>query len=139
MNLCKRCTGLCCRYIALPIETPSGKNEFDDIRWYLSHKGVSVFVEKKDWYISFATPCRNLMKDNRCGIYEQRPKICRGYKNADCDFTGGEYDYELHFTKLDQFEEWLRNKKTGWRLKGAWRQPARRKPKVKLNTSKLKK
>ena len=43
--LCEHCTAVCCRYIALPIDTPQERSDFDDIRWYLLHEGISVFVE----------------------------------------------------------------------------------------------
>ncbi|RMF80705.1 MAG: YkgJ family cysteine cluster protein, partial [Planctomycetota bacterium] len=33
--LCEHCTGFCCRYIALPIEEPETRQDYDDIRWYL--------------------------------------------------------------------------------------------------------
>ncbi|MEJ2648594.1 MAG: YkgJ family cysteine cluster protein [Sedimentisphaerales bacterium] len=110
-NQCDKCKGLCCRYFALPIETPEDKSDFDDIRWYLCHKDVTVFVEDGDWYLNIKNKCRHLTeKDNRCRIYEKRPNICRKYKHADCDFTEGEYDYELHFTDDRQMEEYIKIK-----------------------------
>ena len=108
---CEKCTGLCCRYFALPIETPETRDDFDDIRWYLCHKDVTVFVEDGDWYVNIKNKCRHLSeKDYRCLIYEKRPKICRKYKHADCDFVEGEYDYELHFTNDKEMEEYIRIK-----------------------------
>jgi len=106
--LCRKCAGLCCRYIALPIETPTEKGDFDDIRWYLAHKGISVFVEKKSWYISVDNKCRHLIaKTHRCKIYDKRPRICRGHKNIDCEFSKDGYDYNLHFTNDRQMEEYI--------------------------------
>jgi len=115
---CEACTGLCCRYFALPIETPEDRGDYDDIRWFLCHKGISVFVEDGDWYINIENRCRHLSnKDNRCMIYNKRPRICRGYSHDDCDFVEGEYDYELHFTDDRQMEEYIKikfgNNKTG--------------------------
>jgi len=43
-DLRKKCKGLCCRYFAFPIETPEDWDDYDDIRWYLAHKNISVFV-----------------------------------------------------------------------------------------------
>ncbi|MFA5293657.1 MAG: YkgJ family cysteine cluster protein [Phycisphaerae bacterium] len=109
--LCHKCAGLCCRYVALPIETPTEKGDFDDIRWYLTHKHVSVFVEKKSWYISIENKCRYLSaKDHRCRIYDKRPRICRGYKNIDCEFSQNEYNYDLHFTNDREMEEYIKIK-----------------------------
>jgi Fe-S-cluster containining protein len=108
---CVKCTGLCCRYFALPIETPEDKEDYDDIRWYLCHKDVTVFVEDGDWYLNIKNKCRHLSeKDYRCRIYDKRPRICRKYRHADCDFVDGEYDYELHFTDDRQMEEYIKIK-----------------------------
>jgi len=107
---CQRCTGLCCRYFALPIDNPEDWKDFDDIRWYLTHENVSIFVEEGQWYLNVNNSCKHLDKDCRCGIYEMRPKICRYYKTDDCDFTGDNYQYELHFTNDSQMEEYMRIK-----------------------------
>ena len=110
-SLCDNCTGLCCRYMALPIETPEDREDYDDIRWYLCHEDVAVFVEDGDWYINVKNKCRYLAEDDyRCLIYDKRPKICRGYKHNDCELTDGEYDYELHFTNADQMAEYIKIK-----------------------------
>ena len=106
-NVCQECAGLCCRYLALPIETPADKDDYDDIRWYLAHEGISVFVEEKDWYIQIASRCKHLSRDNLCGIYEERPKICRKYADDNCDFHSGDYGYEMHFGSLEEFDEYV--------------------------------
>ncbi len=108
---CDTCTGLCCRYFAFPIDTPEDKGDYNDIRWFLCHKDITVFVEDGDWYINIDNKCRHLSgKDNRCRIYDKRPRICRGYRHADCDFVEGEYDYELHFTNDKQMAEYIKIK-----------------------------
>jgi len=108
---CDKCTGLCCRYFAFAIDTPEDRGDYDDIRWFLCHKGISVFVEDGDWYINVENRCRHLSeKDNRCRIYDKRPRICRQYRHADCDFVEGEYDYTLHFTNDKQMEEYIKIK-----------------------------
>ena len=107
-NQCESCDGQCCRYFALPLDTPQDRDDFEDIRWYLAHEGVTVFVEDGDWYINIKNKCRHLDKDNRCAIYERRPRICRKYNHDECDFVDGEYDYELHFTDDRQMEEYIK-------------------------------
>jgi Fe-S-cluster containining protein len=109
--LCEQCSALCCKYFALPIETPEDKGDYDDIRWYLYHKGITVFVEEGDWYISINNKCKHLSKkDNRCKIYDKRPRICRGYKVRTCDLVEGEYDYQLHLESDKQIEEYIKIK-----------------------------
>jgi hypothetical protein len=107
-NLCEHCTAACCRYVALPIEEPVTRSDFEDVRWYLIHDNVSVFVEDGDWYISFATPCRHLLDDHRCGIYHTRPKICRDYTTDNCDYHSGDYGWEVHFTSPDHLDAYLK-------------------------------
>jgi len=108
---CRRCAGLCCRYFALPIETPETRADYDDIRWYLCHENVSVFVEDGDWYLSVRNVCRHLSQEScACDVYDRRPKICRTYKHSDCDYVPGAYDYELHFTNDREMDEYIRVK-----------------------------
>jgi uncharacterized protein len=102
--LCEHCTAVCCHYIALPIDKPTTRRDFDDLRWYVMHEGVAVFIEEGDWYIQFTTRCRNLLPDRRCGIYATRPAICREYKAGECDYAGGDYHYEVYLTTPEDVE-----------------------------------
>lgn len=105
--LCEHCAALCCRYIALPIDTPRQPRDYEDIRWYLMHEGVSVFVEDDQWYIAFHTVCRHLQPDQRCGIYARRPRICREYSTENCDYHSGDYGWELHLTCPEHLDDYL--------------------------------
>ena len=49
--LCEYCTAKCCRYFALPIETPEDFDDFEFIRWFLLHDRATVFKEDDDWYL----------------------------------------------------------------------------------------
>jgi Fe-S-cluster containining protein len=105
-SLCDRCVGLCCRYFALPIDNPKTVTDFDNIRWYLCHENVVVFVEEKQWYIGILNRCKHLTADFRCGIYHERPRICRGYSTSNCDYHGDEYVFEHLFTSAEQLRVW---------------------------------
>jgi Fe-S-cluster containining protein len=48
------------------------------------------------------------LPDNRCGIYENRPAICRGYKTVGCDWHGDEYDYDHLFTEPEQIARYAK-------------------------------
>lgn len=108
--LCEHCTGLCCRYVALPLENPTTRRDFDDIRWFVMHEGVSVFCEEGDWFVQFASRCDSLRDDNLCSIYDTRPQICREYEAGECDYQGGDYSYELRFTTPEQVEAYSTKK-----------------------------
>lgn len=113
--LCEHCTAACCRYLALPLDKPTSVRDYDDIRWYVMHEGISVFVEEGDWYVQIQTKCKNLRDDNLCGVYETRPRICREYKAVSCDYTTGAFGYDHLFTHPEQIVEYYENK-TGRKL-----------------------
>ncbi len=104
--LCDQCAALCCRYFALPIENPTTANDYDDIRWYLVHENVVIFIEKRQWYLGVMSKCKHLGDDNRCGIYETRPRICKEYSTENCDWHGGEYEFDTLFTSAEQLREY---------------------------------
>ncbi len=140
--LCDQCAALCCRYFALPIETPTTRKDFDDIRWYLCHENVAVFIEEKTWYVAVMNKCKHLQKDNRCGIYETRPKICRGYSTENCDYHGGDYGFEKLFTSAEQLWEYAQEQLKNARLKKKKKQgrkaaTARRKPRLRITAEAL--
>ena len=102
--LCQHCTAKCCRYFALPIETPKITKDFEYMRWYLIHGRISIFVDGETWYLMVHNVCDHLQEDNRCGIYQTRPQICRDYTTDDCEYDGdGQYD--MLFECADQIAE----------------------------------
>jgi uncharacterized protein len=103
--LCEYCTAKCCRYFALPIETPESFKDFEFIRWYLLHDRASVFKENDDWYLLVHTVCNHLQADNRCGIYETRPAICRDYTVKSCEYED-DWTYEFYLETAEQVEEY---------------------------------
>lgn len=109
-SLCSRCTALCCRYFALQIDTPKDPPDFDDIRWYLAHESVHVFIEDGDWYLAIQTRCTHLLEDNRCGIYEDRPQICREFSTDNCDYHQEAYGFDQYFTAPEQLEAYAQAK-----------------------------
>jgi Fe-S-cluster containining protein len=114
--LCDFCTGKCCRYFSLPIDAPTGWDDYDAIRWYLAHGQTVVYVHEEQWYLLVMTECQYLLADNRCGIYLNRPKICREYTTEDC-----EYDAPWSFEKVFETPEQI------WEYAEALL-PARRRP-----------
>jgi uncharacterized protein len=108
--LCDQCSALCCRYFVLEIDKPETRRAYDDIRWYLVHENVFVFIEKRKWYLGIYSRCKHLQTDNRCGIYLTRPQICRDYSTDNCDYHGGEYDWEVLFSSADQLERYAKEK-----------------------------
>ena len=103
--LCEYCTAKCCRYFAMPIETPDSFEDMEFIRWYLLHDQASVFKEDDDWYLLVHTTCKHLQSDNRCGIYETRPQICRDYTTENCEYEN-DWTYEFYLETPEQVHEY---------------------------------
>lgn len=101
---------MCCRYFVLEIDTPTTRAEFDNIRWYLVHENVFVFIEKKKWYLGIYARCKHLAGDNRCGIYATRPQICRKYSTDNCDYHGGDYNWSVLFSSAEQLEVYAKER-----------------------------
>ncbi len=104
-NLCEHCTAKCCRYFALPLETPTDLDDYNNMRWYMLHGRVAVFVEGEDWYLMVYADCQHLLPDHRCGIYEDRPGICRTYTTDDCEFEDDAV-YDRFFETPEQVWEY---------------------------------
>ena len=108
---CGACDGKCCRHIALEIDEPDDAAQFDDIRWYLCHQGVQVFVEDGKWYLQVYARCRYLDDNFSCTNYENRPNLCRSYDMGSCEGTKLDFEYELHFKSDADLDAYLSKKK----------------------------
>ena len=64
-----------------------------------------MFTEDESWYLCVHTVCKHLEHDNRCGIYETRPQICRDYTTDACEFD--EFTYEHYFETPEQIAEYV--------------------------------
>ena len=43
-NPCADCDA-CCKYVSVEIDKPTTKTELEDVKFYLYHKGVSVYID----------------------------------------------------------------------------------------------
>ena len=116
-SMCNECGAKCCRYFCFEIDEPDSFEAFENLRWFLLHQGITVHIDKGDWYISIANRCKSLADDGRCLTYDDRPLICRGYDLDDCDFTSGDYEYEEIFETPEDIERYARKTlgKKAWR------------------------
>jgi Fe-S-cluster containining protein len=104
--LCNHCTAKCCQYFALGLDSPTEHEDWEYIRWFLLHDAASVFMEEDTWYLLVQTRCQHLMTDNRCGIYETRPTICREYSTDNCEYED-DYLYERYLETAEQVAEYM--------------------------------
>ena len=67
---CRKCRGACCESIILDISA----YDADEQKWFAFH-GRLIDSD----HVELETPCIQLQKDGTCGVYDQRPFVCRGY------------------------------------------------------------
>jgi Fe-S-cluster containining protein len=51
------------------------------------------------------TTCKHLQSDNRCGIYETRPQICRDYTTDNCEYDE-DWTYDFYLETPEQVWEY---------------------------------
>jgi Fe-S-cluster containining protein len=103
--LCDHCTAKCCRYFALPLEKPRKGEDFEYLRWYVMHGSTAVFCEDGAWYVMVLNKCDHLQDDHRCGIYHQRPQVCREYDTVECEYED-DWTYERLWETPEQIAEY---------------------------------
>lgn len=135
INLCLQCPALCCHYITIEIDKPVTRRDYDDIRWQILHKDVSLLIEEDRWLLQCQTVCEYLLVNNSCGIYERRPLTCRKYSTKNCDyhttFEGWETEY-LEIKTLEEFETYLKEEKKKQRKETAAQKTSKKKSENKL-------
>ncbi len=96
---CDLCTNsTCCTYVTQQIDTPKSKYDFEILLWQVSHKGVGAYKDEDGWFVMYDAPCSHLEMAGRCGIYEDRPTICRTHKNDFCEYDAPAEDgFDLYF------------------------------------------
>ncbi|MBD3313738.1 hypothetical protein GF345_04815 [Candidatus Woesearchaeota archaeon] len=113
---CKNC-GNCCNHVAMEIDEPTCKKDYQEILWFLLHKDVKVFVDHDDeWYLEFYAPCE-WRQDSKCINHERRPSICRNYSSEECVMNGEGDAEKLTFNTYDDFLAYLKKKKIDYKFK----------------------
>jgi len=113
---CLACTQ-CCHYVAIEIDTPDTREEFDQIRWYLYHPGIEIYIDHDDkWNILFHSRCEQLQPDGKCGVYAHRPQICRDYSEKTCEPNTNEPAEKVMMKSAADLEQWMRLTRTHDRL-----------------------
>jgi Fe-S-cluster containining protein len=92
----QECRGRCCRYITVPVATPTCHDDWDEMRWWLAHEGISVSKDEDGWSLNVPARCGNLREDNACAIYPHHMDTCKEYEADCCEFTGPiDQEFEL--------------------------------------------
>jgi uncharacterized protein len=113
-NSCKNCKKLC-EEIAVEIDEPTEIEDFENIKWFLLHKNIKVFILPDDeeddiehWYIQFNTPCKELGNDGNCKLKENKPSVCFDDSSEEMEESSEEnIDENLIFDDAQKFWKWV--------------------------------
>ena len=115
-NKCSFCEGAkCCTYITEQLETPRSMHDFDHLLWQISHRDIRIYKDDDGWYLLVERACLHLEDDGRCGIYEERPSVCRDHGNDFCEFDQpAEEGFDLYFADYRALEKYCRKRFKTW-------------------------
>ena len=116
-NKCGLCNGSkCCTYVTEPVgEAPRSRADFDYLLWQVSHQGIEVYKDEDGWYLLFQAECEHLQPDGGCGIYQDRPQICRDHSNDWCEHDEpAEKNFELYFRNHAELLAYCRKRFKRW-------------------------
>ena len=113
---CGFCTrSICCTYITQQIDTPRSMDDFDHLLWQLAHAGVQAYKDDEGWFLIINNRCTHLLTDGRCGIYDDRPGVCRRYSNDFCEFDQpAEEGFDLFFDGYGTLLQYCRKRFKTW-------------------------
>jgi Fe-S-cluster containining protein len=114
---CSRCVNSkCCTYTTEAIgAAPRSKSDFEHLLWQVSHHGVEIYKDEDGWFLLFQGSCEHLGPGGACGIYEQRPQICRDYDNDWCEFDApAENGFELYFRNYAELLAYCKKRFKTW-------------------------
>lgn len=115
-NKCSLChNSKCCTYITQQIDAPRSMHDFDHLLWQVSHHNVCVYKDEDGWYLLFNSPCRHLLPGGGCGIYEERPNICRQHSNDYCEYDApAEDSFKKFFDSYESLLAYCRKRFKKW-------------------------
>ncbi|MGI9303894.1 MAG: YkgJ family cysteine cluster protein [Gammaproteobacteria bacterium] len=115
-NKCGFCTNSkCCTYITQEVDTPRSKYDFEHLLWQVSHENVKAYKDDEGWYLLVESRCTHLQPDGRCGIYENRPQICRDHSNDYCEFDSPAEDgFDHYFPDYNSLLKYCKKRFKRW-------------------------
>jgi hypothetical protein len=104
--LCRDCTAECCKHIGIPIDPPETWEDFQRIKHYIVHEGVSCYLDVEgDWVVEFLSKCGQL-NGNRCMAWNTKdyPSICSEYEMKTCVMNEEGEWWEILFRKPEDVD-----------------------------------
>jgi hypothetical protein len=116
-NKCSFCVGSkCCSYVTQQIDTPKSKDDFETLLWQVSHHHVGAYKDEDGWFLIFDSRCSHLLPDGGCGIYENRPEVCRAHSNDYCEYDAPAEDgFDLYFPDYATLLKYCKKRFKRWK------------------------
>lgn len=113
---CSKCKkSICCNSINQKIDAPRSIYDFDHLLWQVSHENINIFKDADGWFLHVHSRCDHLLSGGVCGIYDERPMVCREYDNDYCEFDESIEEASEHFfSSYKQFEKYCRKRFKKW-------------------------
>lgn len=117
-NKCGKCTNsICCTYTTEALGAMRSKSDFQHLLWQVSHQGVETYRDEDGWFLLFRGKCEHLLPQGGCGIYEDRPQICRDYSNDWCEYDEPAEEHFLHhFTNYQELVSYCKKRFKTWHI-----------------------
>jgi uncharacterized protein len=114
-NKCGFCTNsTCCTYITQHIEAPRSKYDFEHLLWQVSHETIEAYNDE-DAGVYWSRRTAAILSGTRCGIYADRPQICRGHSNDYCEFDAPAEDgFDLYFPNYQVLLKYCKKRFKRW-------------------------
>ncbi len=72
--------------------------DFDHLLWQVSHENIEVYKDDEGWFLLITNRCSHLAAGGRCGIYKNRPQVCRDHSNDHCEYDApAQEGFDLYF------------------------------------------
>lgn len=115
-NKCSFCQGSkCCSYFTQQIDAPRSKDDFQTLLWQIAHQNIEIYQDEDGWFLLINNRCQFLQRDGSCGIYQQRPTICREHDNEWCEYDEpAEKHFKRHFTSYNELLKYCRKRFSRW-------------------------
>ena len=113
---CGLCTSsYCCTYITQRLPGPRSMVDFDHLLWQVSHENVEVYKDDEGWFLLVTNRCSHLRAGGRCGIYQNRPQVCRDHANDYCEYDApAQEGFELYFNGYDSLLKYCKKRFKHW-------------------------
>ena len=115
-NKCSFCAGsICCTYVTQHMDTPRSKEDFRQLLWQVSHQNVKLYKDDDGWTLLVEGKCQHLHINGDCGIYHERPDICREHTNDYCEFDAPSEDgFDLYFENYFDLLKYCKKRFKSW-------------------------